>query len=101
MDLPRIQCQAIGSGKACGHYSTRSLFAATGGQDLRHKKICEKERPHVARSELTFQTILGFGVFACHDAGVVHEYVDVWDVGPAVDGGGCFSNLCQGFEIQL
>ena len=51
--------------------------------------------------ELALEAILSLGVFAGHDAGIVHEYVDVGHVGPAIHSGSRFSNRLEGFEIQL
>ena len=51
-------------------------------------------------SELALEPILSFGVFAGHDAGIVHKDVNMGHVGPAIHSGSRFANLLEGFEVQ-
>ena len=51
-------------------------------------------------SELTLETVLGLGVIASHDAGIVYQDINVRHVGPAIHNGSRLTDLCEGLEIQ-
>lgn len=61
---------------------TRSL----GGEDLVHDEVGEEKWTQVVVCKLHLKSIDGRCVGDSHDAGVVHEDINVRDIFPRVDG---------------
>lgn len=80
-----------------GHDNDR--WRGTGRLDFRQKKLDQQEVGKIIDSELNFESILGFPVWADHDTSHTDNVVDLRDIDEVLRGS--LSDSTQIWEIQI